>query len=99
MRAPRAFRTCILESLSMTPNRSRGFDRHSLNELGMLSAVVESGSFVRAGEALGLTQSAVSRAIARLESRVGIRLFHRTARAIALTDDCLLYTSPSPRDS
>ncbi|MBM7118342.1 LysR substrate-binding domain-containing protein [Archangium primigenium] len=71
----------------MTPNRSRGFDRHSLNELGMLSAVVESGSFVRAGEALGLTQSAVSRAIARLESRVGIRLFHRTARAIALTDE------------
>jgi DNA-binding transcriptional LysR family regulator len=63
------------------------FDRRSLEGLGILSAVVEAGSFVRAGEALGVTQSAVSRAIARLEARVGIRLFTRTARAISLTDD------------
>jgi len=63
------------------------FDRRSLEGLGILSSVVEAGSFVRAGEALGLTQSAVSRAISRLEARVGIRLFTRTARAISLTDD------------
>src|SRR4051812_1614772 len=63
------------------------FDRRSLEGLGILSSVVEAGSFVRAGEALGLTQSAVSRAISRLEARVGIRLFTRSARAIALTDD------------
>jgi DNA-binding transcriptional LysR family regulator len=64
-----------------------GFDRRSLDGLGVLSAVVEAGSFMRAGEALGLTQSAVSRAVARLEARVGARLFHRSARAIVLTDD------------
>jgi DNA-binding transcriptional LysR family regulator len=71
----------------MNKSRSRGFDRHSLDDLGLLSAVIEAGSFVRAGEALGLTQSAVSRAVARLEGRVGVRLFHRTARAISLTDE------------
>lgn len=50
-------------------------------------AVVEAGSFARAGEAMGLTQPAVSRAVARLEERVGIRIFNRTARAISLTDE------------
>jgi DNA-binding transcriptional LysR family regulator len=62
-------------------------DRRSLDGLGVLGAVVEAGSFVRAGEALGLTQSAVSRAVARLEERVGVRLFRRTARSISLTDE------------
>ncbi|WP_437324575.1 LysR family transcriptional regulator [Sorangium sp. So ce381] len=52
---------------------------------------MEAGSFVGAGEALGLTQSAVSRAIARLEDRVGVRLFRRTARSISLTDEGLRY--------
>jgi DNA-binding transcriptional LysR family regulator len=63
------------------------FDRRTLDGLAVLSAVVEAGSFVRAGEALGLTQSAVSRAVARLEDRVGARLFRRTARSISLTDE------------
>ena len=62
-------------------------DRRSLEGLALLGTVVEAGSFVRAGEALGLTQSAVSRAIARLEERVGVRLFRRSARASALTDE------------
>ena len=63
------------------------FDRHSLDGLDVLGAVVEAGSFVRAGEALGLTQSAVSRIVARLEDRIGVRLFRRTARSISLTDE------------
>ena len=63
------------------------FDRRSLEGLGTLAAVVEAGSFVRAGEALGLTQSAVSRAVSKLEERVGLRLFTRTARSVSLTDD------------
>jgi DNA-binding transcriptional LysR family regulator len=75
----------------MNKSRPRGFDRHSLDGLGILRAVVEAGSFVRAGEALGLTQSAVSRAIARLEDRVGVRLFRRTARSISLTDEGLRF--------
>lgn len=63
------------------------FDSRLLNGIGVLSAVIEAGSFMRAGEALGLTQSAVSRAVARLEQRVGIRIFHRNARSITLTDE------------
>ncbi len=63
------------------------FDSRLLNGIGVLSAVVEAGSFMRAGEALGLTQSAVSRAVARLEQRVGIRIFHRNPRSITLTDE------------
>lgn len=63
------------------------FDGRLLSGIGVLSAVVEAGSFVRAGEALGLTQSAVSRSVARLEERVGIRIFNRNARSITLTDE------------
>lgn len=59
----------------------------ALANLGVLRAVVEAGSFMRAGEALGLTQPAVSRAVARLEERVGVRIFQRSARSIALTDE------------
>jgi DNA-binding transcriptional LysR family regulator len=64
-----------------------GLDRRSLDGLDVLGAVVEAGSFVRAGEALGLTQSAVSRAVARIEDRLGVQIFRRTARSISLTDE------------
>lgn len=63
------------------------FDGRLLSGIGVLVAVVEAGSFLRAGEGLGLTASGVSRAIARLEQRIGVRLFHRTARAVSLTDE------------
>jgi DNA-binding transcriptional LysR family regulator len=63
------------------------FDSRLLSGIGVISAVVEAGSFVRAGEVLGLTQPAVSRAVARLEERVGLRIFHRSARSIRLTEE------------
>jgi DNA-binding transcriptional LysR family regulator len=63
------------------------FDSRLLAGIGVLGAVVESGSFIRAGEAVGLTPSGVSRAVARLEARVGVRLFDRTPRAVTLTDE------------
>ncbi len=53
----------------------------------MLAAVVETGNFVRAADVLGLTPSGVSRAVARLEARIGVRLFDRTPRAVTLTDE------------
>ena len=62
------------------------FDGRLLAGVGVLAAVVQAGSFVRAAEALGLTASGVSRAIARLEARLGIRLFDRTTRSLKLTD-------------
>ena len=63
------------------------FDSRLLSGLGVLAAVVEAGNFVRAAGVLGLTQSGVSRAVARLEQRVGVRLLDRTSRAVTLTDE------------
>ena len=64
-----------------------GFDGRLLSGVGVLAAVVQSGSFVGAASALGMTQSGVSRAVARLEQRIGARLFERHARAVTLTDE------------
>jgi DNA-binding transcriptional LysR family regulator len=61
------------------------FDGRVLSGVGVLAAVVEAGSFVRAGEALGITQSGVSRGVARLEAQIGVRLLDRTTRSLALT--------------
>jgi DNA-binding transcriptional LysR family regulator len=63
------------------------FDDRILGGIGVISAVIAAGSFARAGEVLGVTQPAVSRAVARFEERVGIRIFNRTARSISLTDE------------
>ncbi|QKI68649.1 LysR family transcriptional regulator [Achromobacter xylosoxidans] len=46
----------------------------------------EAGSFALAAERLSLTRSAVGKSIARLEARLGARLFHRTTRQQSLTD-------------
>jgi len=48
--------------------------------------VAEAGSFTRAGEALGLSQSAVSRQISSLEENLNATLFHRHARGLLLTE-------------
>ena len=63
------------------------YDERMMNGLGVLGAVVDSGSFARAGVVLGISPSAVSRAISRLEERLGIRLFERTTRALTLTEE------------
>src|SRR5271155_3085018 len=63
------------------------FDGRLLGGISVLAAVVEAGNFVRAAEALGLTQSGISRAVARLEARVGVRLRDRPPRAVSLTDE------------
>jgi DNA-binding transcriptional LysR family regulator len=73
--------------LWITESMSQQAGRNLLDGLGVLRAVVDAGSFLRAGEALGLTQPAVSRSVARLETRVGVRIFRRSARSISLTDE------------
>ncbi|MDR6432202.1 LysR family transcriptional regulator [Brucella pseudogrignonensis] len=51
----------------------------------------QSGSFAAASAVLGLSQSAVSKAVARLEERLGVRLFQRTTRSLSLTDEGRVY--------
>ncbi|KPA93094.1 transcriptional regulator [Pseudomonas asplenii] len=63
------------------------FDSSLASGMGVLSAVVDSGSFAKAADSLDMTPSGVSRAIARLEKRLGIRLFDRTTRSVKLTDE------------
>jgi DNA-binding transcriptional LysR family regulator len=56
------------------------------DKLRIFRAVADAGSFTRAGEALHLSQSAVSRQISSLEDSIGLRLFHRHARGLILTE-------------
>ncbi len=49
--------------------------------------VVESGSFSAAGDALGLTPSAVSRLVTRIEERLGAQLVHRSTRRLVFTNE------------
>ncbi len=54
-------------------------------QLEYLVAVVDQGSFTRAAETVFTTQPAFSRAIAKLEAELGVRLFRRTGRSIEVT--------------
>lgn len=62
------------------------FSSERLKGIDVFVCVAELGSFTAAAERLSLTSSAVSKGIARLESRLDIRLFERTTRRLALTD-------------
>jgi DNA-binding transcriptional LysR family regulator len=64
-----------------------GFDERMLNGMSTLAAIVDSGSFAAAAAMLDMSQSGVSRSVARLETRLGIRLFDRTTRSVTLTDE------------
>ncbi|WP_182090827.1 LysR family transcriptional regulator, partial [Serratia sp. ME43] len=59
-----------------------------MDNLAGVSAFVQAAetlSFVDAGRVLGISASAVGKSIARLENRLGVRLFHRSTRSMTLT--------------
>lgn len=62
-----------------------------LKGISTFVAVANAGSFTAAAERLSLTNSAVSKGIARLEGRLGMRLFERTTRSLALTEEGSAY--------
>ncbi|MCL1058302.1 LysR family transcriptional regulator [Shewanella gelidimarina] len=57
-----------------------------LPDMAILVTVVEQGNFSKAARKLGVTPSAVSRQISRLEDALGIKLLQRTTRQLALTE-------------
>ena len=57
-----------------------------LNQVALFIRVVETSSFTRAAQSLGLRKSSVSRGVSRLEEELGVRLLERTTRSLSLTD-------------
>jgi DNA-binding transcriptional LysR family regulator len=64
----------------------RQFDDVLVGSLELFCLAAETGGFTSAATAAGVTPAAVSRSVARLEERLGVRLFVRTTRHIHLTD-------------
>jgi len=58
----------------------------TFNSLPIFVALVEAGSFSKAGEQLNSSKSAVSKRISQLEDELGVRLFNRTTRSLTLTE-------------
>ena len=56
-------------------------------EMTVFAAVVDAGSFVGAADSLDMSKAAVSRQVSDLETRLGVRLLHRTTRRLSLTDE------------
>ncbi|WML44827.1 LysR family transcriptional regulator [Neobacillus sp. PS3-40] len=54
-------------------------------QLEVFLKIVETGSFTKAGEQIGLSQSAVSQAVASLESELGVKLLNRNRNGVTLT--------------
>lgn len=62
-------------------------DAARIHDILVFLSVVETGSFVAGGRAMGLTRSTAGKAVARLEDGYGLRLLNRTTRAVSLTDE------------
>ncbi|QIZ46291.1 LysR family transcriptional regulator [Dickeya zeae] len=69
----------------------------SLNGFVVFVQVAETRSFVAAGRLLGISASAVGKSVARLEEKLGARLFHRSTRSITLTAEGSLFLERSRR--
>ena len=62
-----------------------------LNDMLFFAEVAERGSFAEAGRVLGVPKSRLSRRVAELEQRLGVRLLHRSTRKLSLTEVGALY--------
>jgi len=59
---------------------------YSLRQLRVFVTVAQARSFSRAGEIIGLSQSAVSHSVKELETQTGVKLLDRTTREVVLTE-------------
>src|SRR5512140_2983763 len=68
-----------------------------LTGMEVFTKVAAAGSFSAAGRALGLSQTMVTKHIAALEARLGIKLFHRSTRRLSITEAGRLYLESAER--
>lgn len=59
----------------------------NISDITAFTTTVEAGSFAGAARVLGLSRSAVAKAVGRLETRLGVRLFRRATRALSVTEE------------
>jgi LysR family transcriptional regulator for bpeEF and oprC len=60
---------------------------HGLQPVLAFAETAKRGNFAAASREIGCTPSTLAKAVGRLETRLGVRLFHRTTRQVTLTDD------------
>lgn len=69
----------------------------NLNGFVVFVRVAETRSFVAASRLLGVSASAIGKSVARLEEKLGVRLFHRSTRSVTLTAEGTLFLERSRR--
>lgn len=79
------------------PSPQSRSDMDSLSGFTVFVQVAETRSFVAAGRLLGVSASAVGKRVARLEEKLGVRLFHRSTRSVTLTAEGTLFLERSRR--
>ncbi|MGF0539207.1 LysR family transcriptional regulator [Agrobacterium sp. ES01] len=72
-------------------------DPFAAHEMNVFSKIVDAGSFAAAAGEVGMTPSAVSKLVSRLEARLGVRLLTRTTRRLALTGEGETYLDAARR--
>lgn len=91
-----ASRDSIHRDLSATTARASGaMDR--MSGIAIFTRAAEALSFAEAGRQLGISASAIGKAVARLEARLGLRLFHRSTRSVRLTPEGELFLARCQR--
>jgi DNA-binding transcriptional LysR family regulator len=68
-----------------------------MSGMAIFTRVAETLSFAEAGRQLGISASAIGKAVARLEARLGLRLFHRSTRSVRLTPEGELFLARCQR--
>lgn len=71
-------------------------NRLSLEDLVVFETIARAGSFSAAADELGLTPSAVSRALTRMEDKLGVQLIRRSTRTLALTPEGEILVEGAP---
>jgi DNA-binding transcriptional LysR family regulator len=87
----------MTKSESAAANASAGGAMDHMSGMVVFTRAAETLSFAEAGRQLGLSASAIGKAVARLEARLSVRLFHRSTRSVRLTNEGELFLARCQR--